>query len=188
MLDSRTVEEFNRFHVPGAVSCPGAELVHRFTDLVPDPETLVVVSCAGRTRSIIGAQSLINAGVPNRVVSLQGGTQAWRLQGLELERDTRAALAPVSKEAAERARRLADDVVKRFGIRRIDRATLDSWLGASARTTYLLDIRTPDDMPPGTCRDRYRPRAASSCRRSTAGSAPAAPASCWWTTPAPARS
>ena len=79
VLDSRTVEEFNRFHVPGAVSCPGAELVHRFTDLVPDPDTLVVVSCAGRTRSIIGAQSLINAGVPNKVVSLQGGTQAWRL-------------------------------------------------------------------------------------------------------------
>jgi rhodanese-related sulfurtransferase len=96
VLDSRTVEEFNRFHVPGAVSCPGAELVHRFKDLVPDPDTLVVVSCAGRTRSIIGAQSLINAGVPNKVVSLQGGTQAWRLQGLELERDTRASLTPVS--------------------------------------------------------------------------------------------
>ena len=85
VLDSRTVEEFNRFHVPGAVTCPGAELVHRFKDLVPDPDTLVVVSCAGRTRSIIGAQSLINAGVSNHVVSLEGGTQAWRLQGLELD-------------------------------------------------------------------------------------------------------
>ena len=115
VLDSRTVEEFNRFHVPGAVSCPGAELVHRFTDLVPDPDTLVVVSCAGRTRSIIGAQSLINAGVPNRVVSLQGGTQAWRLAGLELERDTGASLAPVSKAAEEAARKLADDVIRRFG-------------------------------------------------------------------------
>src|ERR1700722_17238265 len=62
ILDSRTVEEFNRFHVPGAVTCPGAELVYRFADLVPDPETVVVVSCAVRTRSIIGAQSLINAG------------------------------------------------------------------------------------------------------------------------------
>src|SRR5579862_2948929 len=30
VLDSRTVDEFNRFHVPGAVTCPGAELVHRF--------------------------------------------------------------------------------------------------------------------------------------------------------------
>src|SRR5579883_866346 len=100
ILDSRTVEEFNRFHVPGAATCPGAELVHRFADLVPDPDTLVVVSCAGRTRSIIGAQSLIDAGVPNPVVSLQGGTQGWVLSGLELERQTRAAVAPVSAAAA----------------------------------------------------------------------------------------
>ena len=82
VLDSRTVEEFNRFHVPGAVTCPGAELVHRFADLVPDPDTLVVVSCAGRTRSIIGAQSLINAGVPNKVVALRNGTMGWTLAGL----------------------------------------------------------------------------------------------------------
>ena len=69
VLDSRPAEEYARFHVPGAITCPGAELVHRFGDLVDSPETLVVVSCAGRTRGIIGAQSLINAGVPNRVVS-----------------------------------------------------------------------------------------------------------------------
>jgi rhodanese-related sulfurtransferase len=150
VLDSRTVEEFNRFHVPGAVTCPGAELVHRFRDLVPDPDTLVVVSCAGRTRSIIGAQSLINAGVPNRVVSLQGGTQAWRLAGLELERDTRAALAPVSSAAAEAARKLADDVAKRYGVRRIDRATLASWLAESdTRATFVLDVRTPDEYAAG---------------------------------------
>src|SRR6266404_9639037 len=66
VLDSRPAEEYARFHVPGAVTCPGAELVHRFGDLVQSPETLVVVSCAGRTRGIIGAQSLINAGVPDR--------------------------------------------------------------------------------------------------------------------------
>ena len=178
VLDSRTVEEFNRFHVPGAVTCPGAELVHRFADLVPDPDTLVVVSCAGRTRSIIGAQSLINAGVPNKVASLQGGTQAWRLQGLELERDTRASLAPVSAAAAGRARRLADDVIRRFGVRHIDRATLDSWLGESARTTYCSTCVPPTNTRRAICRDRSRPRAASSCRRSTAGSARAAPASC----------
>ncbi|MGE0258481.1 MAG: rhodanese-like domain-containing protein [Alphaproteobacteria bacterium] len=150
VLDSRTVEEFNRFHVPGAVTCPGAELVHRFADLVPGADTLVVVSCAGRTRSIIGAQSLINAGVPNKVVSLQGGTQAWRLAGLELERDTGASLAPVSKAAAEAAQLLAENVGRRFGIGRIDRATLDKWLGESeSRTTCLLDVRTPDEYAAG---------------------------------------
>ena len=150
VLDSRTVEEFNRFHVPGAVTCPGAELVHRFTDLVPDPDTPVVVSCAGRTRSIIGAQSLINAGVPNKIVSLQGGTQAWRLAGLELERDTRAALCPVSPAAAAVARSLAESVAARFGVGMIDRATLAEWQGEAAqRTAYLLDVRTPEEYAAG---------------------------------------
>ena len=50
-------------------------------DLAPDPDTLVVVNCAGRTRSIIGAQSLINAGVPNRVAALANGTMGWTLAG-----------------------------------------------------------------------------------------------------------
>ncbi len=149
VLDSRTIEEFNRFHVPGALTCPGAELVHRFQDLVPDPDTLVVVSCAGRTRSIIGAQSLINAGVPNKVVSLQGGTQAWRLSGLELERDTEAALASVSEAAAATARRLADAVAARYGVRLIDRATLAAWQAEPERTVYLLDVRTPQEYAEG---------------------------------------
>src|SRR6202050_785666 len=124
ILDSRTVDEFNRFHVPGAQTCPGAELVYRFADLVPDPETLVVVSCAGRTRSIIGAQSLINAGVPNKVVSLQGGTQGWRLAGMELERNTRANVAPVRAARAAAAEPRAAAVAARFAVPRIDRATL----------------------------------------------------------------
>jgi rhodanese-related sulfurtransferase len=149
ILDSRTVEEFNRFHVPGAQTCPGAELVYRFGDLVPDPDTLVVVSCAGRTRSIIGAQSLINAGVPNKVVSLQGGTQGWRLAGLELERNTSQRVAPVSAEAAAVAARHAAAVADRFGVRRIDAATLASWQGEADRTTYLLDVRTPDEYGAG---------------------------------------
>ena len=150
ILDSRTVEEFNRFHVPGAQTCPGAELVYRFADLVPDPETLVVVSCAGRTRSIIGAQSLINAGVPNKVVSLQGGTQGWRLAGLELERDTSQAVAPVSAVGAAASTRHAAAVAERYGVRRIDRATLANWQReAATRTTYLLDVRTPAEFAAG---------------------------------------
>jgi rhodanese-related sulfurtransferase len=149
VLDSRTVEEFNRFHVPGAVSCPGAELVHRFEDLVPDRDTLVVVSCAGRTRSIIGAQSLIAAGVPNQVVSLEGGTQAWRLTGLDLERNTDAALGPVSARAVAAARQRGEAVAQRFKVRRIDHATLAAWQADPSRTTFVLDVRTPREYLAG---------------------------------------
>ena len=149
VLDSRTIEEFNRFHVPGAQTCPGAELVYRFKDFVADDDTLVVVSCAGRTRSIIGAQSLINAGVPNKVVSLQGGTQGWRLAGLELERNTQAALAPVSNPAIAAAEPRAEAVGERYGVAKVDRVTLMGWRREAHRTTYLLDVRTPEEFAAG---------------------------------------
>ena len=150
ILDSRTVEEFNRFHVPGAQTCPGAELVYRFADLVPDPETLVVVSCAGRTRSIIGAQSLIDAGVPNKVVSLQGGTQGWRLAGLALETNTRQSVAPVSSAGIAAAAPRAAAVAEKFGVWRIEPPVLTAWQRAAAnRTTYVLDVRTPEEFARG---------------------------------------
>jgi rhodanese-related sulfurtransferase len=82
VVDSRPFDEFQRVSIPGATNVPGAELVLRIHDIAPSPETLVVVNCAGRTRSIIGAQSLINAGLPNRVVALRNGTMGWTLAGL----------------------------------------------------------------------------------------------------------
>jgi rhodanese-related sulfurtransferase len=150
IFDSRPADEYARFHVPSAITCPGAELVHRFGDLVDSPETLVVVSCAGRTRGIIGAQSLINAGVPNRVVSLSGGTQGWRLAGLELESGATTELRPVSDNADAAAQRRAEAVAARFGVGRIDQRTLDAWLGEGGeRTTYVLDVRTPEEFASG---------------------------------------
>ena len=154
VLDSRPLEEYARFHVPGAVPCPGAELVHRFADVVTSPDTLVVVSCAGRTRGIIGAQSLINAGVLNPVMSLAGGTQGWRLAGLDLdsgiEESQDGGLPPVSAQAAETARRRAAEVAARFGIRRIDHATLARWQAEADRsTTHLLDVRAPEEFAAG---------------------------------------
>ncbi|PGH58627.1 sulfurtransferase [Azospirillum palustre] len=150
ILDSRTVEEFERFHVPGAVSAPGAEIVHRFADLVPSPDSLVVVSCAGRTRGIIGAQALINAGVPNRVVVLSGGTQGWRLAGFELERDTPLPpRPPVGPEAGETAQRRAADLARRFAVPVIDRAALERLRADPARTTYLFDVRPPAEHAGG---------------------------------------
>ncbi|HEV8680227.1 MAG TPA: rhodanese-like domain-containing protein, partial [Stellaceae bacterium] len=150
VLDSRPLDEYARFHVPGAITCPGAELVLRFADLVPDPDALVVVSCAGRTRGIIGAQSLVTAGVPNRVASLEGGTQGWRLAGLDLEHGMTTALRPASPAAIAEAQGRARTVAARLGVRSIDQATLDAWRNeADRRTTFLLDVRTPDEFAAG---------------------------------------
>src|SRR5712691_13106670 len=150
VLDSRPLDEYARFHVPGAITCPGAELVLRVADLVPEPDALVVVSCAGRTRGIIGAQSLLTAGIPNPVMSLEGGTQAWRLAGLDLESGMTTELRPASPAAVAAAQRRAATVAARFGVRSIDRSTLAIWQGeAGHRTTYLLDVRTPDEFAAG---------------------------------------
>jgi rhodanese-related sulfurtransferase len=150
ILDSRPLDEYARFHVPGALPCPGAELVHRFADLVASPETPVVVSCAGRTRGIIGAQSLIDAGVPNRVFSLSGGTQGWRLAGLELESGLGTGLAPVSADARVAARSRADAVAARFGVGMIDHPTLAARLAETdRRTTYVRDVRAPEEFAVG---------------------------------------
>ena len=150
VLDSRPLDEYARFHVPGALPCPGVELVLRFADLVPEPDTLVVVSCAGRTRGIIGAQSLVTAGVPNRVASLEGGTQGWRLAGLDLDSGMTAAPFPPSPAAIAAAQSRAQAVAARFGVHSIDRATLATWQGeADRRTTFLLDVRTPDEFAAG---------------------------------------
>ncbi|HEX3536287.1 MAG TPA: rhodanese-like domain-containing protein [Stellaceae bacterium] len=153
VLDSRPAEEYAQFHVPGAITCPGAELPLRFDDLVTDPETTVVVSCAGRTRGIIGAQALITAGVPNPVMSLQGGTQGWRLAGLDLEHGPTTTLRPLSPDAAAAATTRAEAIAARYGIRSIDHPTLAGWQAEAAnRTTYLLDVRNPDEFAAGHLR------------------------------------
>ena len=134
LFDSRSYEEFHDNSIPGAISVPGAELVYRFADLVASPDTMVVVNCGGRTRSIIGAQSLIDAGVPNRVVSLKNGTQAWHLAGYQVRKGATAQAQAVSQAGRSAARSAADRVAQRFGIRRIDAAALALWQSDADRT------------------------------------------------------
>src|SRR5512147_2626067 len=84
IYDSRSYEEYHNNSIPTAISVPGAELVYRFADLVPSPDTTIIVNCGGRTRSIIGAQALRNAGFSNRIMSLKDGTMAWHLARFEV--------------------------------------------------------------------------------------------------------
>lgn len=150
LFDSRSYDEYHDNSIPGAISVPGAELVYRFADLVPSADTTVIVNCGGRTRSIIGAQSLINAGVPNKVVSLQNGTQAWHLAGFDVLKGATAQPAAVSDAGGAAARAAAARVAQRFGIRTIDLATLERWRAEAAmRSLYVFDVRTPEEYAAG---------------------------------------
>jgi rhodanese-related sulfurtransferase len=149
VLDSRPMSEYRVMNIPGADDCPGAELVYRVHEVVKRPETLVVVNCAGRTRSIIGAQSLINAGLPNRVVALKNGTMGWHLAGFALEHgNERHAPAP-SAEALAKARAAAAAVADRFGVTKISPAALDAMRSDATRTRYCFDVRSPEEYRAG---------------------------------------
>jgi len=142
ILDSRPMPEFNNMSIPGGVDCPGAELVYRVKDFAPNPDTLVIVNCAGRTRSIIGAQSLINAGLPNKVMALKNGTMGWHLAGLTVTRGETKSFGPQGSEAAKFAQNAAAAVASKMGIRKIDMTGLKA-LEAKGVPLYKLDVRDP---------------------------------------------
>jgi rhodanese-related sulfurtransferase len=142
VLDSRPFEEYHRMNIPGGIDVPGAELAYRVHDLAPDPETLVVVNCAGRTRSIIGCQSLRNAGIPNKVVALKDGTMGWDLAGYDCERGSSRTAPDPSPSARKKARDLADQVARRFQVKLISPSDLHQ----KNKTLYLLDVRTREEF------------------------------------------
>ena len=149
IVDARPFEEYRRMNIPSATDMPGAELALRIHDAAPDPETFVVVNCAGRTRSIIGAQSLINAGIRNPVAALKDGTMGWHLAGFELEHGSTRTAPPPSAAGTARAKAAAGRAAERFGVRTVDPATVEQWRRTAGRTTYLLDVRSPDEYAEG---------------------------------------
>ncbi len=149
VLDSRPFDEYSRISIPTSTNVPGAELVLRVRDIVPSPETTIVVNCAGRTRSIIGAQSLINAGVPNKVVALRNGTMGWHLAGLTCDSGKAVRAPGVSNGGLAWAKAAAESVARKFEIERIDRNTLDLWRADDTRTLYVFDVRDPAEYAAG---------------------------------------
>ncbi|MDT7951064.1 MAG: rhodanese-like domain-containing protein [Acetobacteraceae bacterium] len=146
VLDSRPLDEFRRMSIPGGINVPGGELAYRIGDLAPDPNTVVVVNCAGRTRSIMGAESLRRAGVPNQVLALRNGTMGWELAGLPVARGRTERYpdgAPKTAAlAAERARRFAEEA----GVGVIGPLDLDRLQEDPDRTLYVLDVRDPAEF------------------------------------------
>jgi len=149
VLDARRWDEYQTMSIPRGVSTPGAELVLRARELAPNPATTIIVNCAGRTRSIIGAQSLLNAGLPNRVFALRNGAIGWTLAGLELDRGQNRRAPEPSAEGEAEARSRARQVAYRAGVKRLDAAELAELGRDRSRTLYRFDVRTPEDYASG---------------------------------------
>jgi rhodanese-related sulfurtransferase len=146
ILDARRPSEYATMNIPGSQSAPGAELVLRAGAAAPDPDTTIIVNCAGRTRSIIGAQSLINAGVKNRVVALRNGTIGWTLAGQVLEHG--ADRHAVSGDTGE-SRTAARAVAYRAGVRHIAPEDASVLAKDITRTLYRFDVRTAEEYATG---------------------------------------
>lgn len=146
IFDARPFAEYQTMSIPGSIDCPGGELVFRAAAHLPSAEAVVVVNCAGRTRSIIGAQSLIDTGFPNPIFALRDGTMGWHLAGYDLEHaQTRRAPPPAGVSSSrEAARRLA----RKAGVNFIEVADIDA-MRAGDRTVYVFDVRDPAEYKQG---------------------------------------
>jgi rhodanese-related sulfurtransferase len=147
IVDGRPFAEYSRMNIPGGICCPNGELALRIHDIALAPTTKIVVNCAGRTRSIIGAQTLIDVGIPNAVFALENGTQGWFLAGLELEHGA-------SRRYPEEAKPRDMDALRR-GARRVADANgaafvapdeAHAGLSDGSRTTFLFDVRTAEEF------------------------------------------
>jgi rhodanese-related sulfurtransferase len=149
VLDARRFEEYRTMSIPRGISVPGGELALRARDIAPSAATTIIVNCAGRTRSIIGAQSLINAGLPNRIFALRNGTIGWTLAGFAVERG-RTDRFPQSDGANPSALADAKAWAARTGVAQLDRDTYHRFCQeAEQRTLYRLDVRRPEEYEAG---------------------------------------
>ncbi|PZW44726.1 rhodanese-related sulfurtransferase [Humitalea rosea] len=141
VLDSRPFDEFHAMSIPGGINVPGGELVYRLPALKIPPEATIVVNCAGRTRSILGAESLRQAGVPNRVVALRDGTMGWELAGFHSDHGKTARFPPGPPPDVAATRAAAEAFATRNGVRIATTIPV-----ALERTTYVLDVREPEEF------------------------------------------
>jgi len=149
VLDVRRFDEYHTMSIPTGISVPGAELVLRAAAVAPDPATRIIVNCAGRTRSIIGTQSLVNAGIANPVAALRNGTIGWKLAGEALDQGAMRRFPEVSESQRVIASQQARAVAERAGVKRATAADLARFLAEPGRTTYCFDVRTPEEYTAG---------------------------------------
>lgn len=151
LLDGRPLNEHHKMTIPGSTCCPNAELPYRVAGIVKNPKTKIIVNCAGRTRSILGAQTLINFGVPNPVYALENGTQGWYLADLPLEHgSTRRYPEKIDASLLPALQASARKLMQRFSVQTVTAREVESWLGQQDRTTYLCDVRTPEEFAAGS--------------------------------------
>ena len=86
LFDVRPTAEYQDFTLPKSQSLPNSLLLANVQAL-KDTGKMSLLHCAGRTRSIICAFTLMALGFDGPFAVFRGGTQAWQLDGYEREHD-----------------------------------------------------------------------------------------------------
>lgn len=148
ICDVRTPAEHRAGCIPAGHSSPSFELALHAFDLRRQYD-LVVVNCAGRTRSIIGTSTMKLLGVDN-AVALENGTMGWRLAGYELEGGATRELPSPSAASISEARQTAWTLARGAGVVVIEPAMLERRIAESAqRNAYVFDVRPLDGYESG---------------------------------------
>jgi len=149
LVDCRPYAEYHLSSVPGAICCPGMELPYRIFSLPRNVDTPIVITCAGRTRGIIGTQTLIEMGISNPVVVLENGMAGWYLNGGKLLAGQNKIVPPPTHEGLNQAMLAARRIADRFEIEEIDERVYKEYVQETSKTLYILDVRTPEEYAAG---------------------------------------
>ena len=75
LLDTRTQEEYDQSHIPGALLIPHAEIADRAEEELPDKDQVILVYCRSGNRSKQASEVLAELGYTN--VKEFGGINTW---------------------------------------------------------------------------------------------------------------
>ena len=153
VIDGRPFLEYNKMSIPKSICCPNAELFFRVSSYIKDINTEIIINCAGRTRSIIGAQTLIDFGIKNKVKALENGTQGWFLSELSLEHNKNKYLEVLPNDLE--IQQLQNKVLKLTNDLNIDLINLkkaQQLIIDKKKSTFIFDVTTSKTIStkPGT--------------------------------------
>ncbi len=75
ILDTRTQEEYDEEHIPGAILIPHDEITEKAEDMLTDKDQLILVYCRSGRRSKLAAEALVKLGYTN--IKEFGGIIDW---------------------------------------------------------------------------------------------------------------
>ena len=75
ILDTRTREEYDEGHIPGAILIPHDEILQKAESLLTDKDQLILVYCRSGRRSKLAAEDLLKLGYTN--IKEFGGILDW---------------------------------------------------------------------------------------------------------------